>query len=130
MDTRLEISGILYVGLAWGVHLSDCHISLCSLSLPLSLPLSPLLSLSPCPSLSFSLSPSLSPSVSLSLPLSSPFIFQSSVADLPLTVCLLSPLFTQLFCCICCTSRCLNLFVRNTAILLSVYLSVFSLLKG
>ena len=44
--------------------------------------------------------------------------------------CLLSPLFTQLFCCICCTSRCLNLFVRNTATLLTVYLSVFSLLKG
>ena len=44
--------------------------------------------------------------------------------------CLLSPLFTQLFCCICCTSRCLNIFVRNKATLLTVYLSVFSLLKG
>ena len=38
-------------------------------------------------------------------------------------------LFTQLFCCIYCTSRCLNLFVRNTATLLTVYLSVFSLLN-
>src|SRR4029434_232518 len=57
-------------------------------------------------------------------------IFQSSVAELPLTLCLLSTLFTQLFCCICCTSRCLNILVRNTATLLTVYLSVFSLLKG
>src|SRR4029434_4846702 len=44
--------------------------------------------------------------------------------------CLLATLVTQLFCCICCKSRCLNIFVRNTATLWTVYLSVFSLLKG
>src|SRR4029434_1737161 len=61
--------------------------------------------------------------------LSSPFSFQSAVADLPLT-CLLSPLSTQLFCCIFCMSRCFDLFVRTTATLLTVYLLVFSLLNG
>src|SRR4029434_4406885 len=52
--------------------------------------------------------------------LASPFSLQSAVADLPLTLAF-SPPFTRLFCCICCTSCCCNLFVRNTATYLTVY---------